>query len=88
MLKGGVAVMASQTMQGYELALPTTSPSPSTTLAHLKQPQPHRSAAHLIVKMANRGYDVVVDVDQEVRSFPTASHPFVTDHTAGRLRPH
>ena len=32
----------------------------------LERPQPHRSTPHLIVKMANRGYDVVVDVDTEV----------------------
>lgn len=37
-----------------------------TTFDNLEQPQPHRPSPHLIVKMANRGYDVVVDVDQEV----------------------
>lgn len=77
MSKGGVEVMASQTTQGYEL---TTSHSPSATLALLKQPQPLRSSAHLIFKMANRGYDVVVDVDQEVRGSPPALHLTVTDN--------
>lgn len=64
-LMGEVEKMAVQT-RGY-VVLPTTSPpSPESDL--LKQPQPSRSSAHLIVKMANRGYDVVVDVDQEVRN--------------------
>ena len=47
---------------GY-LALPSHDTSPKL----LEQPQPHRLTPHIIVKMANRGYDVVVDIDQEVR---------------------
>ena len=66
MFMGGVETMAMQ-RQGY-IALSTTSPTVDFNL--LKQPSPTRSSAHLIVKMANRGYDVVVDVDQEVRNRP------------------
>ena len=60
-------MMGSRPMQGY-VAHSNTSHRPSTTLDLLEQPQPHRSTPHLIVRMANRGYDVVVDVDQEVRN--------------------
>lgn len=46
----------------------------------LEQPQPHRLTPHIIVKMANRGYDVVVDVDQEARKLQ-AVHIAFTDTT-------
>lgn len=81
--------MATQTARGY-VVLPTTSFTPTTPPdLLLKQPQPHRSNAHLIVKMANRGYDVVVDVDQEVR-FPSPSYRKASssNRDAGRSRPH
>ena len=35
------------------------------TTMKLQQPRPERQRAYLILKMANRGYDVVVDVDTE-----------------------
>jgi hypothetical protein len=59
--------MTAQLEQGY--VVPTTSPTHSSDSDLLKQPQPYRSKSHLIVTMANRGYDVVVDVDQEVRTY-------------------
>ena len=40
--------------------------SQGSSLQHFEQSQPHRSTPHIVVKMANRGYDVVVDVDTEV----------------------
>jgi hypothetical protein len=56
------------TAQGYDAG--TTRPPlnihPSYSLDDIAQPSPTRSNSHLIVRMANRGYDVVVDVDQEV----------------------
>ena len=42
-------------------------PTHDHSLQYLEQPQPRRFNPHIIVKMANRGYDVVVDVDTEVR---------------------
>jgi hypothetical protein len=41
----------------------TTSSTNTLVLTHT---QPQRSTPHLILRMANRGYDVVVDVDAEV----------------------
>ena len=61
--------MAAAEGAGYfdlQLETPTRIPPSYTTLDDLEQPSPLRANAHLIVKMANRGYDVVVDVDQEV----------------------
>jgi hypothetical protein len=61
------------TAQGYDAG--TTRPPlnihPSYSLDDIAQPSPTRSNSHLIVRMANRGYDVVVDVDQEVSAHPS-----------------
>lgn len=47
---------------GY-VALPGTTTTTTTTI--LYHPPPRRFTPHLVLKMANRGYDVVVDVDTE-----------------------
>ena len=66
-------------MLGKYVALPanpwsdhstTTSSTNPLVLTHT---QPQRSTPHLVLRMANRGYDVVVDVDSEVS---TPSHLF------------
>ena len=41
-------------------------PTHDHSAKHLEQSLPQRSNPHIVVKMANRGYDVVVDVDTEV----------------------
>ena len=65
--------------------------STSTTTLVLQHTQPQRSTPHLILRMANRGYDVVVDVDAEVNILiAPCEHgeiPRLTS-TAGRSRPH
>ena len=76
---------------GYA-ALPTSdlTSSPTTLVLHYTQPQ--RSSPHLIFRMANRGYDVVVDVDAEVKASSPSLAPGgnlkLTPTTAGRFRPH